>query len=129
MPPAELTAAEQRLIDGPVAQLCAMLDEWDITWLRRDLPEPVLAVLKSPALFRHDHSEQYGGPGLFSVCAFGEVVTAHFRLIRSRRGDVMVPNSLRTGRGFCYGSAHGETAQILTYRAWPTAPRVPMLRP
>ena len=32
VPQATLTAAEQQFLDGPVAQLCAMLDEWDITW-------------------------------------------------------------------------------------------------
>ena len=36
--PAALTAEEQAFLDGPVETLCAMLDEWTITWELRDLP-------------------------------------------------------------------------------------------
>ena len=38
VPPARLTEAERAFIDGPVDQLCAMLDDWKINWEDRDLP-------------------------------------------------------------------------------------------
>ena len=38
IPPAKLTPEERAFIDGPVEQLCAMLDDWKITWEERDLP-------------------------------------------------------------------------------------------
>src|SRR6516225_4412019 len=37
-PEARLSAEEQAFIDGPVQELCGMLDEWDITHNRMDLP-------------------------------------------------------------------------------------------
>ena len=36
--PAALTAEEQAFLNGPVDALCAMLDEWKISWELRDLP-------------------------------------------------------------------------------------------
>jgi acyl-CoA dehydrogenase len=37
-PKPTLTAEEQAFIDGPVNDLCAMIDDWDITHYRADLP-------------------------------------------------------------------------------------------
>lgn len=96
VPPAELTAAEQRFIDGPVAQLCAMLDEWDITWSRRDLPEPVWQFMKSQRFFGMIIPEQYGGLG-FSPYAHSEVVRRISAYSITAGVTVMVPNSLGPG--------------------------------
>src|SRR5690606_25733287 len=38
VPPVALSEEEQAFIDGPVAQLCHMLNDWDITWHDADLP-------------------------------------------------------------------------------------------
>jgi hypothetical protein len=38
-----LTAAEQAFLDGPCETLCAMLDDWDITHRRGDMPPQVWA--------------------------------------------------------------------------------------
>ena len=38
---ARLTDEERAFIDGPVNELCAMLDEWKIFWEWRDLPPDV----------------------------------------------------------------------------------------
>ena len=38
VPPATLSEEEQAFLDGPVDELCRMLDEWRITWELRDLP-------------------------------------------------------------------------------------------
>ena len=46
VPPARLTTQEQAFLDGPVAQLCKMLDEWDNQWVRGDLPPTVWAFLR-----------------------------------------------------------------------------------
>ncbi|WP_154392878.1 acyl-CoA dehydrogenase family protein, partial [Bordetella pertussis] len=96
VPPAELTAAEQRFIDGPVAQLCAMLDEWDITWSRRDLPESVWQFMKSQRFFGMIIPEQYGGLG-FSPYAHSEVVRRISAYSITAGVTVMVPNSLGPG--------------------------------
>src|SRR3954471_10609662 len=38
LPQAKLSADERAFVDGPVEELCGMLDEWDITHQRMDLP-------------------------------------------------------------------------------------------
>ena len=37
-PPATLTDEEKAFLNGPVDELCAMLDDWKINWEWRDLP-------------------------------------------------------------------------------------------
>ena len=63
VPAATLTPDERKFIDGPVAQLCAMLDEWDISWNRRDLPPEVWAFLKAQRFFGMIIPRRYGGLG------------------------------------------------------------------
>lgn len=41
LPSAKLTQEEQAFIDGPVETLCKMLNDWDITHNRADLPTEV----------------------------------------------------------------------------------------
>jgi len=45
-----LIAAEQAFLDGPCEDLCAMLDDWDITHVRADLP-PRFGPSSRPAAF------------------------------------------------------------------------------
>jgi acyl-CoA dehydrogenase len=47
----ELTAEEQAFLDGPCEELCRMLDEWDITHRRADLPPEVWDYLKKKGFF------------------------------------------------------------------------------
>ena len=44
--PAKLSPEEQAFLDGPVEQLCRMLDDWTITWTLRDLPPQAWDFLK-----------------------------------------------------------------------------------
>src|ERR1700761_408928 len=41
-----LTAEERAFLDGPCEELCALLDDWDITHRRADLPAPVWSFIK-----------------------------------------------------------------------------------
>lgn len=92
-PRPQLTAEEQAFLDGPVEQLCAMLDEWKITHELKDLPPEVWQFIKEKGFFGLIIPKQYGGYG-FSALAHSEVVMK----IGSRSGTaavtVMVPNSL-----------------------------------
>lgn len=92
-PRPQLTAEEQVFLDGPVEQLCAMLDEWKITHELKDLPPDVWQFIKKKGFFGLIIPKQYGGYG-FSALAHSEVVMK----IGSRSGTaavtVMVPNSL-----------------------------------
>ena len=45
----QLTADEQAFLDGPCEELCAMLDDWDITHRRADLPPRGLGVPQGAA--------------------------------------------------------------------------------
>src|SRR3954463_4200181 len=45
-PPATLSAEEQAFLDGPVDELCCMLDDWQINWELHDLPSQAWDFLK-----------------------------------------------------------------------------------
>jgi hypothetical protein len=56
-PGAELTAEEQAFLDGPVEELCRMLDDWKIN---HELERPAargLGLPRQAPLLRHDHPE------------------------------------------------------------------------
>ena len=71
IPPATLTAEEQAFLEGPVNELCAMLDDWKISWELRDLPPEVWDFIKTASLLRHDHPEGVRRARLLALCAFG----------------------------------------------------------
>lgn len=96
VPPASLSADEQAFIDGPVAQLCDMLDDWDISWNRYDLPAEVWAFLKEHRFFGMIIPTEYGGLG-FSASAHSEVVRRVSVRSVTAGVTVMVPNSLGPG--------------------------------
>ncbi|MCP4389159.1 MAG: acyl-CoA dehydrogenase, partial [Gammaproteobacteria bacterium] len=89
----ELSAQEKAFIDGPVEQLCAMLDDWDITHNRMDLPPEVWAFLKQHGFFGMIIPKRYGGLE-FSAHGHSSVVTKISARSISAGVTVMVPNSL-----------------------------------
>jgi acyl-CoA dehydrogenase len=93
LPPAQLSAAERTFLDGPVEALCAMLDDWDITHKRRDLPPEVWAFIKKHKFCGMIIPEQYGGLD-FSHAAHSEVVMKIASRSVTAAVTVMVPNSL-----------------------------------
>ncbi len=96
MPPARLTDEEQAFIDGPVTQLADMLDEWQIQWTLRDLPEEAWAFIKQHRFFGMIIPKEYGGLG-FSASAHSEVVRRLSLRSSTAAVTVMVPNSLGPG--------------------------------
>jgi len=92
-PAARLTEEEQAFLDGPVEELCGMLDEWDTTHNRRDLAPEVWKFVRERGFLGMIIPREYGGLE-FSAYAHSEVVTK----ISTRSGtaavSVMVPNSL-----------------------------------
>ncbi|HQW38957.1 MAG TPA: acyl-CoA dehydrogenase, partial [Usitatibacteraceae bacterium] len=92
-PAAKLTAEEQAYMDGPVEELCGMLDEWDINHERMDLPPAAWKFIRDKGFLGIIIPKSYGGLG-FSAFAHSEIVTK----ISTRSGaaavTVMVPNSL-----------------------------------
>lgn len=92
-PPADLTEEEQAFLDGPAEQLCAMLDDWQITGELKDLPPPVWEFLKRHKFMAMIVPVEYGGLG-FSAAANSAVVMKIASRSVTAAVTVMVPNSL-----------------------------------
>ena len=88
-----LSAQEQAFIDGPVEQLCAIIDDWDITHNRMDLPPEIWEFLKQHRFFGMIIPQRYGGLE-FSAFGHSSVVTKISARSISAGVTVMVPNSL-----------------------------------
>ncbi|MCK9397611.1 MAG: acyl-CoA dehydrogenase [Methylobacter sp.] len=93
LPAAKLSAEEQAFIDGPVEILCSMLDDWDITHNRRDLPAEVWDYIKQHKFCGMIIPKQYGGLE-FSEYAHSEIVMKISSRSSTAAVTVMVPNSL-----------------------------------
>lgn len=96
IPPMSLSPQEQAFIDGPVDELCRMLDDWDIRCVRRDIPQSVWDFVRRNGFLGMLISTEHGGLG-FSPQAQSLIIGK----ITSRSPDVgvvvMVPNSLGPG--------------------------------
>lgn len=94
-PPARLSEREKAFLAGPCEELCAMLDDWQIT-RRGDLPSEVWDFLKTNRFFGMIIPEKYGGLG-FSNFAHSEVVRRISTGSITAGVTTMVPNSLGPG--------------------------------
>jgi acyl-CoA dehydrogenase len=92
-PPPQLSAAEQAFLDGPCEQLCRMLDDFDITHRRADLPPEVWDFLKANKFFAMIIPQRYGGLA-FSTYAHSCVLTKLAGRSVTCASTVAVPNSL-----------------------------------
>jgi acyl-CoA dehydrogenase len=89
----QLSAAEQAFLDGPCEELCAMLDDWDITHRRADLPPEVWSFLTAKGFFAMIIPRQYGGLE-FSAYAHSCVLAKIASRSTTCSSIVAVPNSL-----------------------------------
>ncbi|MEJ0036332.1 MAG: acyl-CoA dehydrogenase [Gammaproteobacteria bacterium] len=89
----QLSAEEQAFIDGPCEELCKMLDDWDITHKRGDMPPQVWDYLKSKGFFAMIIPKKYGGLE-FSAYAHSCVLTKIGSRSVTASSTVAVPNSL-----------------------------------
>lgn len=93
VPAPTLTAEEQAFLDGPANELCAMLDEWEITHRRFDLPPKAWDFIKQQGFMGMIIPKEYGGLG-FSAYAHSQVVMKINSRSPSAGATVSVPNSL-----------------------------------
>ena len=84
---------EQAFIDGPVNELCRMLDDWDITHNHTDLPETVWAYIKDNGFLGMIIPKEYGGLGLSATAQTIVLVKLYGRSVTAAT-TVSVPNSL-----------------------------------
>src|SRR2546430_15846435 len=92
IPAPQLSAEERAFVDGPVEELCAMCDDWEITHERYDLPPRVWQFIKDQGFLGMIIPKKYGGMG-FSALAHSEVVTKLSTRSNAAAVTVMVPNS------------------------------------
>jgi acyl-CoA dehydrogenase len=88
-----LTAAEQAFLDGPCEELCGMLDDWDITHRRADMPPEVWAFIKAKGFFAMIIPKSYGGLE-FSAYAHSCVLIKIASRSATASSTIAVPNSL-----------------------------------
>lgn len=92
-PKSKLTTEEEAFLNGPVEELCGMLDDWDITHHRHDLPPEVWSYIKSNRFFGMIIPKVYGGLE-FSAFAHSQVIQKISSRSITTAVTVMVPNSL-----------------------------------
>ena len=93
VPAPRLSAEEQAFLDGPVEELCAMCNDWEITHERQDLPPQVWQYIKDKGFLGMIIPKKYGGLG-FSALAHSAVVMKLSTRSSAAAISVMVPNSL-----------------------------------
>lgn len=93
LPPAQLTDEELEFLDGPVETLCGMINDWDITHNRADLPPEVWVFMKEQGFFGLIIPKQYGGKG-FSAYAHSQIIIKISGRSITASTTVSVPNSL-----------------------------------
>ena len=96
LPEPKLSDEEQAFMDGPVEELCRMLDDWKITNEDYDLPEDVWEFLKKNKFFAMIIPKSYGGLE-FSALGHSSVVLKVAGRSITAAVTVMVPNSLGPG--------------------------------
>ena len=96
VPPIVLTAQERAFLDGPVEELCALINDWNVRHTNREISEEIWAFVKKHGFLGMLISKVHGGLG-FSAQAQSIILGK----IASRSPDVvtivMVPNSLGPG--------------------------------
>ncbi len=96
VPDYRLSDAEQAFIDGPVRELCDMIDDWRVNFELRRLPPEIWGFLARHRFFGMIIPTRYGGLG-FSAAAHSEVVARLSTRSVALAVTVMVPNSLGPG--------------------------------
>jgi acyl-CoA dehydrogenase len=96
LPKPSLTPEEQAFIDGPVNTLCSMIDDWDITHNRADLPPDIWQFIREQGFFGLIIPKEYGGKG-FSAFAHSQILIRIYGFSVTVATTVSVPNSLGPG--------------------------------
>jgi acyl-CoA dehydrogenase len=96
LPKPALSVEEQAFLDGPVEELCSMVDDWQITHELADLPPEMWEFLKKKKFFGMIIPKEYGGLG-FSALAHASVLQKIAGMSTTLVSTVAVPNSLGPG--------------------------------
>jgi acyl-CoA dehydrogenase len=92
-PAPKLSEEEQAFLDGPCEELCSMLDDWDISHERGDMPPAIWDYIRKHRFFAMIIPKRYGGLE-FSAYANAMVITKLASRNTTASSTVGVPNSL-----------------------------------
>jgi len=93
IPAPQLSSEEQAFIDGPVAELCSMVDEHEINHEKGDMPEHVWKFIRDNGFIGMIIAKKYGGLG-FSALGHSMVLQKLASRSVAVAATVAVPNSL-----------------------------------
>ncbi|WP_300616756.1 acyl-CoA dehydrogenase [Dokdonella sp.] len=96
LPKPELSVEERAFLDGPVEELCAMVNDWQISHELADLPPEIWEFLKKNQFFGMIIPKEYGGLG-FSALAHSMVLQKVAGMSTTLCSTIAVPNSLGPG--------------------------------
>ncbi len=91
--PPQLSPEERAFLDGPCEELCRVIDDWDITHRRGDMPPHVWEYVRSKGFFAMIIPKKYGGLE-FSAYAHSCVLAKLASRSATVSSTVAVPNSL-----------------------------------
>ncbi|MCH8278365.1 MAG: acyl-CoA dehydrogenase, partial [Proteobacteria bacterium] len=91
--PQALSERERAFLDGPVEDLCRMLDDWEICHKLADMPQDVWDFIIEKQFFAMIIPKQYGGLE-FSAYANAAVITKLASRSPTASSTIGVPNSL-----------------------------------
>ena len=107
-----LSPEEQAFLDGPVEELCAMCNDWQITHELQDLPPHVWQYIKDQGFLGMIIPKKYGGLG-FSALAHSAVVMKLATRSSAAAISVMVPNSLGPAELLLHYGSDGQKNHYL----------------
>ena len=93
IPAPQLSTDEQEFIDGPVAELCSMIDEYEINHIKGDMPENVWQFIRDNGFIGMIINKKHGGLG-FSALGHSMVLQKLASRSVTVAATVAVPNSL-----------------------------------
>lgn len=111
-PKPQLSAEEQAFLDGPVEELCTMVNDWEITHVHADLPPELWAFIKKNKFFGMIIPKEYGGLG-FSALAHHKVIQKLASVSSVVSSTVGVPNSLGPGELLVHYGTQEQKDQYL----------------
>lgn len=94
--PFTLSDEEKAFLAGPTETLCKMLDDWDITHHRADIPPEIWQFIKDNGFFGMIIPKRYGGLE-FSAAGHSAVIAKVASVSSSVASTIAVPNSLGPG--------------------------------
>lgn len=92
----QLSEEEQSFIDHEVVELCAMIDDWQITHKLLDIPPQAWQFIKEKGFWAFAIPKSFAGKG-FSASAQSEVLLRLYSRSTTLASIVAVPNSLGPG--------------------------------